>query len=145
MDCRAVRGTKIGCNGLRRRNDPRVTPALAPGIHGLPRAQISSMEVEGELNRQERGPRKNKETSRVLRRLLIVETRKRARSRKQIPNTAPPSRRARLKATPASPVAPLRFASLDPRPPRWLFCNQDVLLTETAERPVSAAKRLGRQ
>ena len=25
------------------------------------------------------------------------------------------------------------------------FCDQDVLLTETAERPVSAAKRLGRQ
>jgi len=42
------------------------------------RAGLSG-EIEGELSRQERGPRKNKETSRVLRRPVIVETVKRAR------------------------------------------------------------------
>jgi len=42
------------------------------------RAGLSG-EIEGEWNRQERSPRKNNETSRVLRRLLIVETQKRAR------------------------------------------------------------------
>jgi|GEM_PF-2680420 len=45
-------------------------PRLRSGLSG---------EIEGELNRQERGPRKNNETSRVFRRLLIVETQKRAR------------------------------------------------------------------
>src|SRR5579883_59536 len=59
-----------------------------------------------------------------IRGLPTSETQKRARSRKQIPNTAVPSRRARLRAKPASPVAPLRFASLDPRPPRWPFATK---------------------
>jgi hypothetical protein len=47
-----------------------------------------------------------------------------------------------VKVKPASPVATLCCANLDPSARRWLPCYQDVLLTEPADWPVSSAKRL---
>src|SRR5581483_3631412 len=98
-------------------------------------------EIEGELNCQERTSQ-NKETSRVLRRLLIVEIQKRARN-----SQAPRRHRGGRASRPRRLRRSLRFASRALTRARLdgLFAIKTFLLTETAERPVSAAKRLDRQ
>src|SRR5579883_3215001 len=81
----------------------------------------------------------------LLDRTYLSRLRKSTPAAAQIPSAALPSMRGGVNPKPASPVAPLRYARIDSATPRWPFCDQDILLLETAKRPVSAAKCLGSQ